>query len=133
MIRVHDLQNAPLSMRFYGGHDGCKEGIVANGENWIIKYPAHVARAKLDFSVSSPISEFLGSHIYRLRGMDVHEQPLLASRKRTSIEAAASSPRFIRPGARRSSESEQYPRARPTRLRKRRAGALSKLVIDRAL
>ena len=39
MIRVQDLQNAPLSMRFYGGHDGCKEGIVANGENWIIKSP----------------------------------------------------------------------------------------------
>lgn len=76
MIQVFDLQNAPASLKFYGGHAGKKEGVIIDGENWIVKYPEStkgMPGKNLVSYTNSPISEFLGSHIYQLRGMDVHE------------------------------------------------------------
>lgn len=40
-IIIHDLNGCDLSDRngTYGGMAGLKEGVVYNGENWLIKYP----------------------------------------------------------------------------------------------
>lgn len=54
---------------------GLKEGVVYNGENWLIKYPKNTKGMIVqDISyTTSPLSEFIGSHIYSILGYDVHE------------------------------------------------------------
>lgn len=60
----------------YGGQAGDKEGITYNGEYWIIKYPKStkgMSGTNLLSYMSSPLSEYIGSHIYAILGYDVHE------------------------------------------------------------
>ncbi len=76
-MKIHDFNNCPISDRngFYGGQAGSKEGIVFNDEYWIIKYPK-TTRGMRNVQISyttSPISEYIGSHIYRIFGYDAHE------------------------------------------------------------
>lgn len=76
-IIIHDLNGCDLSDRngTYGGMAGLKEGVVYNGENWLIKYPKNTKGMIVqDISyTTSPLSEFIGSHIYSILGYDVHE------------------------------------------------------------
>lgn len=63
----------------YGGIAGDKDGILYNGEYWIIKYPKSSRYLKADLGISyttSPLSEFLGSHVYEILGYDVQETQL---------------------------------------------------------
>ncbi len=79
MVRVVDLQSAPLSGRFYGGHAGKKEGIVFDDACWIMKYPESTEGMRgnnLPSYTNSPISEYLGSHVYSSRGIPAHETAL---------------------------------------------------------
>lgn len=77
-MRIFDFSSCPLSDRngTYGGNSGDKEGVVINGEPWIIKYPKKGSRLKkitdLQYS-TSPESEYIGSHIYGILGYPVHE------------------------------------------------------------
>lgn len=59
----------------YGGAAGNKDGIIYNGENWLIKYPKNIKGLERtgDASYSTaPLSEYIGSHIYEMLGYDVH-------------------------------------------------------------
>lgn len=81
---VINLDDCCLSRKngMYGGAAGSKEGIIYNGEYWMIKYPKNIAGLERtgDASYStSPLSEYLGSHIYDILGFDVH-QTILAER-----------------------------------------------------
>lgn len=78
MIKIYDLTNAPYSNRHgsYGGMAGDKDGILINGEYWIIKYPkaAREFENSIDMSyTTSPLSEYIGSHIYDILGIPVHD------------------------------------------------------------
>ena len=78
MIRVENLDNYPRNNRYYGGNAGKKYGITINGEDWMVKFPKSTqdfSRAGVSYT-TSPISEFLGSHIYELLGIPVHETML---------------------------------------------------------
>lgn len=60
----------------YGGQAGEKDGIIFNGENWIVKYPKSTASMKgnnLSLYTTAPLSEYIGSHIYDILGIDVHD------------------------------------------------------------
>lgn len=79
MEPVIDLEGCAPSHRFYGGRAGQKLGILIEGEPWIAKYP----RAGRDLSgrhvpsyTSSPVAEWLGSHIYESAGIPAHETKL---------------------------------------------------------
>lgn len=75
MIKIENFDNAPVSGITYGGHSGSKKGIILNGERWFLKYPKSTKSMNvvgLSYT-TSPISEYLGSHIYSLLGFDVHE------------------------------------------------------------
>lgn len=69
----------PLSNRdgIYGGNGGNKDGILIDGEYWFIKYPKSTrgmnANAKELSYTTSPLSEYIGSHIYKILGYDVHD------------------------------------------------------------
>ena len=71
-MEIFDFSNAEYSNRngSYGGAAGDKDGILINGEPWIAKYPkSNEGMAKSDklskFS-QTPLSEFIGSHIYEI-------------------------------------------------------------------
>ena len=76
-MKIYDFNDCSISERngFYGGQAGSKEGIVFNGENWIIKYPkSTVGMRNMQISyTTSPISEYIGSHIYQILGYETHD------------------------------------------------------------
>ncbi len=89
-MEIFDFSNAEYSNRngSYGGAAGDKDGIVINGEPWIAKYPkSNEGMAKSDklskFS-QTPLSEFIGSHIYEILGYSVHKT-LLGIRKNNLV------------------------------------------------
>ena len=78
MIKIENfdlLNNSGISD---GGHGGSKRGIIMNGERWFLKYPKSTKSMGVDgLSYSTtPISEYLGSHIYESIGLDVHKTKL---------------------------------------------------------
>lgn len=81
-MEILDLSNSEYSNRngSYGGAAGDKDGIVINGEPWIAKYPKSnegMARSdKLSNTSQTPLSEYIGSHIYEILGYPVHKTVL---------------------------------------------------------
>ena len=73
-----NFDNCEYSVRHgeYGGQAGDKDGILYNNEYWIIKYPKTTRGMmgnNLNSYTTSPLSEYIGSHIYDILGVDVHE------------------------------------------------------------
>lgn len=70
----------PQNLEAYGGQSGHKIGILYEGNRFIIKYPGQLKGRNLknvEISYSnSPISEYIGSHIYEYLGIPVHETVL---------------------------------------------------------
>lgn len=75
---IIDLEHCPLSERHgtYGGKNACKEGIKIDGEYWIVKYPKTHTDGEQKFYTASPLSEYIGSHIYKILGIDAQETAL---------------------------------------------------------
>ena len=81
MIEMIDFTNCELSSRNleYGGRAGEKKGIIYNNEFWFLKFPKNTLgmdKIKGLSYVTSPLSEYIGSNIYRILGYDVHETVL---------------------------------------------------------
>ena len=78
MIKIENFDLLNHSGISYGGHGGSKRGIIMNGERWFLKYPKSTKSMGIDgLSYSTtPISEYLGSHIYESIGLDVHKTKL---------------------------------------------------------
>ena len=74
---IKDLNMYKVNERngIYGGSAGDKEGVTISGEYWIIKYPKSTKGLKgnLESYTTSPLSEYIGSHIYQLLDIDVHD------------------------------------------------------------
>ena len=78
-MEIVNLDNCPESGLFYGGRAGQKVGILIEGEPWIAKYPRSTRDTlgkHLPAYTSSPVSEFIGSHVYAMLGIDAHETRL---------------------------------------------------------
>lgn len=78
MPNIIDFSQCEYSIRHgsYGGTNGDKDGILYNNQFYIIKYPkpSRYFKGISDISyVTSPLSEYIGSHIYDILGYDVHE------------------------------------------------------------
>lgn len=85
MTEIINLNECILSRKngMYGGAAGNKDGIIYNGENWLIKYPKNIMGLDRTGEASystSPLSEYLGSNIYKILGYDVQET-MLAERQ----------------------------------------------------
>lgn len=74
-MKIYDFNDVKLSGRMYGGLSGSKLGIILDNENWIIKFPKNTKNFdNVDISyTTSPLSEYLGSHIYESIEIDVHK------------------------------------------------------------
>lgn len=76
-----DFTNCELSSRNlqYGGRAGEKRGIIHNGTNWILKFPKNASGMRnvgtLSY-VTSPLSEYIGSQIFKILGFSVHNTVL---------------------------------------------------------
>lgn len=91
MMEIVNLDDCKLSLKngFYGGAAGSKDGIIYQGENWLVKYPKNIIGLDRTGEASystSPLSEFIGSHIYEILGYDVHET-MLAERHNKIVVA----------------------------------------------
>jgi hypothetical protein len=77
MVKIYDFSENELSYKngTYGGMAGSKDGILINGEEWIVKYPKSLSQMEGENASysSSPLSEYLGSHIYKILGYNVHD------------------------------------------------------------
>lgn len=76
-IRLYDFNDCIINERNgrYGGMAGFKEGITYNNEYWIVKYPKSTKDMRVDniSYTTSPLSEYIGSHIYEILGYNVHK------------------------------------------------------------
>ncbi len=78
MIKIEDFSLLSSSGISYGGHGGSKRGVILNNERWFLKYPKSTKSmdvAGLSYS-TTPLSEYLGSHIYESIGIDTHKTKL---------------------------------------------------------
>ncbi|MCR5786734.1 MAG: hypothetical protein K6G28_03465 [Acholeplasmatales bacterium] len=78
MTKIIDFTNCNLSSRNleYAGRAGEKRGIIYNNELWFLKFPKNTLgmnRVTGLSYVTSPLSEYIGSHIYEILGYDVHK------------------------------------------------------------
>ena len=73
-----DLTNSVDNNKLYGGNAGFKRGITIDGSNWIIKFPQETNGFKnVDISfTTSPLSEYIGSHIYQILGYKTQDTKL---------------------------------------------------------
>lgn len=76
-IKIYDLESYPASIKngLYGGMAGSKDGIIIGDMNWLVKYPKSTKNMHgVDVSyTNSPVCEYLGSHVYKILGYDVHD------------------------------------------------------------
>lgn len=78
MIKIEDFNLLNSSGISYGGHGGSKKGILIGNERWFLKYPKSTKSMDvigLSYS-TTPLSEYLGSQIYKSIGLDAHNTKL---------------------------------------------------------
>ena len=78
MIEIIDFSDYEQQFaRTYGGASGRKYDIKYENENWFLKFPVNIKDQVTDISYSnSSVSEYLGSHVYQLLGIETHETKL---------------------------------------------------------
>lgn len=75
MVKINKIYDIVPSGISYGGHSGSKSGIIIDDERWFLKYPKSTKsmdNPKVSYT-TSPLSEYIGSHIYDIIGIDVHQ------------------------------------------------------------
>lgn len=72
---IINVENLERTNRSFGGNAGAKRGVILNNEEYIVKYPKNIKSLnKVEISYStSPLSEYIGSHIYEILNFDVHK------------------------------------------------------------
>ena len=76
---IEDFDGLPESGLYYGGRAGRKAGVLIDGEPWILKFPRpgrELAGRHVPSYTSSPVSEWVASHIYESLGIPAHETRL---------------------------------------------------------
>jgi len=73
LINFNDFKQ---NQRMYGGTAGRKMGITYNGKDYLLKFPGNLKEQQMkniNLSYSnSPVCEYIGSKIYEIIGLDVH-------------------------------------------------------------
>ncbi len=87
MIKIENLDSNEVTNKGYGGHSGSKKGILIDNENYLLKYPKliKIMDEKGYSYTSSPLSEYLGSHIYEIIEIDVHKTLLCISNNKLVV------------------------------------------------
>lgn len=76
-LNLIDFTDCELSRLQYGGAAGRKLGIIYNGSRWMLKFPDNLRERDLkNVEISygnNPISEHIGSLVFKALGIPVHE------------------------------------------------------------
>ena len=87
--QIINFEKSPVARGvFYGGNAGAKEAIIYDEAVWMIKYPKttrDLVNPQISYT-TSPLSEYLGSKIYEIVGMPVHEV-MMGTRKNKVVVA----------------------------------------------
>lgn len=88
-MEIKNYDNCKVNTRMYGGMSGSKLGVIDNGENYLLKYAGNLKEKNLkniELSYSnSPVSEYIGSHVYEVIGLPVHRTYLGYRNKRLVV------------------------------------------------
>lgn len=100
MVGVFDFTDNEYSWKngSYGGAAGHKDGILIENEPWLVKYPKNISAMGRTGGASystSPLSEYIGSHIFSILSFDVH-QTVLGTRKNKVVVVCKD---FVREGS----------------------------------
>lgn len=75
-MKLIDFNDFQQNQRMYGGTAGRKMGITYEGKDYLLKFPGNLKEQQMkniNLSYSnSPVCEFIGSKIYELVGLPVH-------------------------------------------------------------
>ena len=77
-MEIENFENIKQNNLSYGGRAGQKLGVIINGENWFLKFPKSAKSfegVNMSYN-SSPLSEYIGSHIYEMLDIPVHKTML---------------------------------------------------------
>ena len=77
-MEIKDYSNCKKEIFVYGGKTSNKKSIYDENNVWILKFPQNI-KSKETIAISyttSPVSEYIGSHIYQSMGFPVHETKL---------------------------------------------------------
>ena len=74
-MKLINVDNLVETNKTFSGNAGAKIGVIFNNDEYIVKYPKNIKNMnKVEISYStSPLSEYIGSHIYEILGYPVHE------------------------------------------------------------
>ena len=72
-MKLINFTELPLRKKSYGGANGNKISIVFNNELYMLKLPAHAPKNKNLSYANSCVSEYLGSHIFNMLGVEAQE------------------------------------------------------------
>lgn len=76
-MNLFDFTDCRQGYRAYGGKTGAKQSIIIDGDFYILKFRSSLKFRELKNVVlsydNSPISEYVGSHIYEILGISVHK------------------------------------------------------------
>lgn len=79
MEMIDFVESELLKGRGYHGNAGQKRAYLHDGTVWMVKFPQNtrgLTGAHLPSYTSSPVSEYIGSHIYKSLGLPAHETVL---------------------------------------------------------
>lgn len=77
-MEIKDYSNCKKEIFVYGGKTSNKKSIYDENNVWILKFPQNI-KSKETIAISyttSPVSEYIGSHIYQSMGFPVYETKL---------------------------------------------------------
>lgn len=89
-MNIKNIDNAQYSIKHgtYGGMSGLKDGVIIDNENWLVKYPKNASYLDKHEEMSytnDPVSEYLGSNIYKILGYPVHDTILVERRGKIAV------------------------------------------------
>ena len=76
MMELINFTELPIRKKSYGGANGNKISVVLNNELYMLKLPAHAPKNKNLSYANSCVSEYLGSHIFNLLGVNAQDTVL---------------------------------------------------------
>ena len=72
-MKLMNFTSLPIRKKSYGGANGNKISVVINDELYMLKLPSHAPKNPNLSYANSCVSEYLGSHIFNLLGMEAQE------------------------------------------------------------
>lgn len=78
MAFLVDFEPYRRNTKYYGGDAGAKYGVTVDGTDWMVKFPkstADLVKPAVSYT-TSPLSEYVGSHVYGELGIPVHQTVL---------------------------------------------------------